>query len=203
MRCSSNKIFRNLRHNDTVVGLVSTLHKNFKAKAICAQNNNVLKDNKQPDIVITHRGQQQYIDVTYVANEAKLDKAFQEKIRNYEKYGVIIPLVIRYNGVIYEKSIKLLKDLTEDQKIWNNMYKNIYNAISRNWAMAEKNCSKKIDVQMMDELTQYDFMYDKDEEYADVIKVDKQGQEDERDQKDPEWNDDEVVDEYMEWDRNH
>lgn len=170
MRCCFNKVYRNLRHNDTVIGFVSTLHKQFRAEAVCAQNGNVLADNMQPDILFTHQGQAKYIDITYVANEHKVETVFNEKITIYKDYvDVIIPVVIRYNGVIYDKSITLLNDITTDQKTWNNLYKHIYNAISRNWISAERNCLQKIDVMMEQELTRYDLMVDKDEEYAELI----------------------------------
>ena len=36
MRCEANKIYRNIRHNDTVIGYISALRKQYNAKAICA-----------------------------------------------------------------------------------------------------------------------------------------------------------------------
>ena len=105
-----------------------------------------------------------------MANEHKVEAAFNEKITIYKNYvDVIIPVVIRYNGVIYDKSIALLNEITTDQKTWNNFYKHIYNAISRNWISAERNCLQKIDVMMEQELMRYDLMKDKDEEYAELI----------------------------------
>lgn len=114
MSCGSNKIYRNLRHNDTVIGFVTALHKDFEAKAICAQNGNVLENRMQPDIELKYKNKVCYLDITYVANNKRLEEAFQNKIKKYEQYGKIIPVVIEYNGVIYGKSIKLLEEITKD-----------------------------------------------------------------------------------------
>lgn len=152
-----------------MIGFVSALRKDFSSQAICAQNNNVLKNNLQPDILIKHGGTVKYLDITYVANEHRLEEAFQLKMDRYEKLGVIIPVVIRYNGTIYDKSLELMKELKFDDKIWDKLYKHIYSAISRNWICAERSCRHKVDMMILDEKMKYDFAIDKDEEFADPI----------------------------------
>lgn len=169
MRCQGNKIYRNIRHNETVIGFVSAFRKDFSSQAICAQNNNVLKNNLQPDILIKHGGTVKYLDITYVASEHRLEEAFQLKNGRYGDVGVIIPVVIRYNGTIYDKSLELLKELKFDGRIWDKLYKHIYGAISRNWISAERSCRHKVDMMMLDQKMKYDFAIDKDEEFADPI----------------------------------
>lgn len=167
MRCDKNKIYRNIRHNDTVIGFVSSLRKKFKAEAICVQNNNVLQDNLQPDIKIVHGGDR-YIDITYVANENRLEEAFNSKIKRYGEH--VIPVAIRYNGTIYDKSLALLRELKIDDKTWSNLYRHIYSAISKNWKYAERNCTHKVDMMIANKKMMDHFALDKDEEFADVIK---------------------------------
>lgn len=152
-----------------MIGFVSALRKDFSSQAICAQNNNVLKNNLQPDILIKHGGTVKYLDITYVANEHRLEEAFQLKMDRYGNLGVIIPVVIRYNGTIYDKSLELMKELRLDYRIWDKLYKHIYGAISRNWISAERSCTHKVDMMILDEKMKYDFAIDKDEEYADQI----------------------------------
>ena len=93
----------------------------------------------QPDISIEHEGVIKYLDITYVANDNKLEEAYKFKLTRYEKL-IIIPVVIKYNGVLYPKSLELLRKLNIDDKTWSRLHSNTYGAISRNWIDAEKNC---------------------------------------------------------------
>lgn len=66
----------------------------------------------------------------------------------------------------------MLRDLNFDDKTWSRLQSNTYGAISRNWIEAEKNCLQKADMKLLDNKMKFDFMTDKDEKYADVIKED-------------------------------
>ena len=71
--------------------------------------------------------------------------------------------------MLYQPSLKLLRELNFDDKTWSRLHSNTYGAISRNWIDAEKNCLHKADMKLLDNKMKFDFMTDKDEEYADVI----------------------------------
>lgn len=93
-----------------------------------------------------------------MANPDKLDYAFEDKLKKYQQFGTIIPVVIRYNGVIYQRSIDMLLDVTKDQKTWNSLYTHIYNSISKNWIYAEKSCRQKAAALMEDNALIKDLM---------------------------------------------
>lgn len=130
----------------------------------------MLKGNLQPDILIHHGGETKYLDIAYVANDEKMEQVFSFKNGRYDKAGPIIPVIIRYNGTIYHKSLELLKKLKLSDYIWSSMYKHIYNAISKNWIYAERNCLHQIEVRMENDAMKQKLVQDKDEAYADVIK---------------------------------
>lgn len=82
----------------------------------------MLEDNLQPDILIHHGGETKYLDIAYVANEEKMEEVFKYKNKRYANAGPIIPVIIRYNGTIYPKSLELLNKLNLSNKIWSSMY---------------------------------------------------------------------------------
>ncbi|CAL6041449.1 Reverse_transcriptase (RNA-dependent DNA polymerase) [Hexamita inflata] len=112
IRCSRNAGIRTVRHDYMVNRILTKIDHHRHPRPVDKAHGNLPVSDKleKPDIEFQYKNATYVLDVTF-AVEANICNAFKGKILKYGgTYGDnrVIPLVLRYNGTVYEKSMNLL-----------------------------------------------------------------------------------------------
>ncbi|CAL6009635.1 Reverse_transcriptase (RNA-dependent DNA polymerase) [Hexamita inflata] len=112
IRCSRNAGIRTVRHDYMVNRILTKIDHHRHPRPVDKAHGNLPVSDKleKPDIEFQYKNATYVLDVTF-AVEANICNAFKGKILKYGgTYGDnrVIPLVLRYNGTVYEKSMNML-----------------------------------------------------------------------------------------------
>ncbi|CAL6036860.1 Reverse_transcriptase (RNA-dependent DNA polymerase) [Hexamita inflata] len=112
IRCSRNAGIRTVRHDYMVNCILTKIDHHRHPRPVDKAHGNLPVSDKleKPDIEFQYKNATYVLDVTFAA-EANICNAFKGKILKYGgTYGDnrVIPLVLRYNGTVYEKSMNML-----------------------------------------------------------------------------------------------
>ncbi|CAL5980885.1 Reverse_transcriptase/endonuclease [Hexamita inflata] len=112
IRCNRNAGIRTVRHDNMVNRILTKIDHHRHPRPVDKAHGNLPSSDKleKPDIEFQYKNATYVLDVTF-AVEANICNAFKGKILKYGgTYGDnrVIPLVLRYNGTVYEKSMNML-----------------------------------------------------------------------------------------------
>ncbi|CAL6047489.1 Reverse_transcriptase (RNA-dependent DNA polymerase) [Hexamita inflata] len=112
IKCNRNAGIRTVRHDYVMKKVLAKIDHHRHPRPVDKAHGNLPSSDKleKPDIEFQYQNATYVLDVTF-AIEANICNAFKGKILKYGgTYGDnrVIPLVLRYNGTVYEKSMNLL-----------------------------------------------------------------------------------------------
>lgn len=107
------------RHDYIVNKMICKIKNHRKPQPACKSNNNLTSQGKKPDIIFSLNRELWALDVVYSTDERLLDNYNNKILKyNHDFCNRIIPLVIKHNGEIYDKSAKFLELLPEITYDW-------------------------------------------------------------------------------------
>ncbi|CAL6051963.1 Reverse_transcriptase/endonuclease [Hexamita inflata] len=112
IKCNRNAGIRTVRHDYVMKKVLAKIDHHRHPRPVDKAHGNLPSSDKleKPDIEFQYQNATYVLDVTF-AVEANICNAFKGKILKYGgTYGDnrVIPLVLRYNGTVYEKSMNML-----------------------------------------------------------------------------------------------
>ncbi|CAL6087886.1 Reverse_transcriptase (RNA-dependent DNA polymerase) [Hexamita inflata] len=112
IKCNRNAGIRTVRHDYVMKKVLAKIDHHRHPRPVDKAHGNLPSSDKleKPDIEFQYQNATYVLDVTF-AVEANICNAFKGKILKYGgtySDNRVIPLVLRYNGTVYEKSMNLL-----------------------------------------------------------------------------------------------
>ena len=97
------------RHDDIWKAIIKKIDKSKQPTLITQEYTHGTETGLRPDIEFQINDKFYYAD-TVVSQDSKLNEAFNEKIQKYRTaFKNIIPIVVRYNGMLFDKSTQLIQ----------------------------------------------------------------------------------------------
>ena len=146
--CPYTNNVRTIKHDKVVEGFMKLMDEKKQCKVVCKENMNMCGERAKPDLEFKFNNKRYLIDVSFVHDKNTMKQRFEGKIQKYinchKIYGdhQVIPIIIGYDGILYEKTLTLLKGEEfkqefEEEDRFAALYKIIYREIAKAWHHAE------------------------------------------------------------------
>eukprot|EP00703_Trepomonas_sp_PC1_P000390 JAP96216.1 Putative reverse transcriptase/endonuclease [Trepomonas sp. PC1] len=155
--CDQNNFATMIRHDKIVEFLVKNINRDRKPLIVCVENQNKHNSLLKPDLECIVQGKRVLLDVSFVRHEKDMERRFNEKVEKYinldgiHSVEQIYPIIISYNGTLFEKSARLLQDNLPEIGA-SVFYKAIYREIANAWLRADQNTRQTEEMAMDKEI---------------------------------------------------